>query len=43
MIADKNNYTTISESCPGINTEISYEEFCRIFKELIDEQAIIHC
>ncbi len=43
MIADKNNYLTISESCPGINTKISYEEFCRIFKQLLDEQSTIHC
>ncbi len=43
MIADENNYKTISESCPGLNKEISYEDFCRIFKELINEQTIIHC
>jgi Fe-S-cluster containining protein len=43
MLADENNYKTISESCPGINTEISYEEFCRKLQELIDEQTIIHC
>lgn len=43
MLADKNNYETIRESCPGINSEISYEKFCRILKELMDEQTIIHC
>lgn len=43
MIADENNYLTISESCPGINTKISYEEFCRIFQELLDQQPTIHC
>ena len=43
MIADENNYLTISESCPGINIKISYEEFCRIFQELLDEQPTIHC
>jgi Fe-S-cluster containining protein len=43
MLADKNNYETIRESCPGINSEIPYEDFCRILQELIDEQTIIHC
>ncbi len=43
MIADENNYKTIAESCPGLNKEITYEEFCRIFQKLIDEQTIIHC
>ena len=43
MLTDENNYKTISESCPGINTEILYEEFCRKLQKLIDEQTIIHC
>ncbi len=43
MLSDKNNYDTISKSCPGINTAISYDEFCRILQELIDEQTTIHC
>lgn len=43
MLADKSNYETIRASCPGINAEISCEEFRRILQELIDEQTIIHC
>ncbi len=43
MLGDENNYDTISESCPGINTDISYDEFRRTLQELIDEQVIIHC
>jgi len=43
MLSDENNYKTISESCPGINTVISYEEFCQKLQELIDQQIIIHC
>ncbi len=43
MLADKNNYETIRASCPGINAEISYEEFRRVLQELIDEHSIIHC
>ena len=37
MLADQNNFTTITESCPGLNKEIGYEEFCRIFKALVDQ------
>ncbi len=43
ILTDENNYKTISESCPGINTEISYKQFCTILKEIIAEQTIIHC
>lgn len=43
MLFDENNYKTISESCPGINTDISYTDFCHKLQELIDEQSIIHC
>jgi Fe-S-cluster containining protein len=35
MLSDRGNFEIIKESCPGINSEISYEEFCRIFSELI--------
>ncbi len=43
ILAVRSNFETIRESCPGINQEISYEEFCRIFQELMDGQMIIHC
>ena len=43
ILSDQNNFETIRESCPGINPDISYEDFCRILKELMDEQVIIHC
>ncbi len=43
ILTDENNYKTISESCPGINTEISYEQFCAVLKEIIAEQTIVHC
>ncbi len=43
MLADRNNYETIKESCPGINSKISNEDFCRKLQELIDRQTIIHC
>ena len=38
ILADKNNFETIRESCPGINKELSYEEFCEILRHLLEEQ-----
>ncbi len=43
MLSDKNNFKTIRESCPGINQDISYEEFCRILQELMEAEGTIHC
>jgi Fe-S-cluster containining protein len=39
MLDDENNYRTISESCPGIRTDIDYGEFCRILRILLDRSA----
>ncbi|ADW17768.1 protein of unknown function UPF0153 [Desulfobulbus propionicus DSM 2032] len=36
MLADEDNYRTITDSCPGLNKELSYEQFCRIFQALLD-------
>jgi len=36
MLADRENYEIIKESCPGISRELNYEEFCRKFSELLD-------
>jgi Fe-S-cluster containining protein len=35
ILNDENNFTAIKESCPGINRELSYEEFCEKLAELI--------
>ncbi len=43
MLSDENNFKTIRESCPGINQEISYADFCRILTEIMDEQPKVHC
>ncbi len=43
ILSDINNFTTIKESCPGINKEISYEEFCRILKEIMEAEGAVHC
>ncbi|MFH1216240.1 MAG: YkgJ family cysteine cluster protein [Pseudomonadota bacterium] len=33
ILADPANFQAISTSCPGINTDLGYEEFCRIFSK----------
>jgi len=43
ILSDENNFNTIRESCPGINQDISYNDFCRIFKELMDDSQIVQC
>lgn len=37
MLMDENNFRTITESCPGFRKGLGYEEFCRIFRGLIDQ------
>ncbi len=43
ILSDENNFETIRESCPGINQDISYDEFCQLFKELMNDKQIIQC
>lgn len=41
ILSDENNFITIAESCPGINRELSYSEFCRILEVLVREGKIV--
>jgi uncharacterized protein len=34
IMSDSANFEAIRTSCPGINQDISYEEFCEIFSKL---------
>ncbi len=43
LLTDQNNYKTIAESCPGINNEISYQEFCMILEKCMVKAPKIHC
>ena len=43
ILSDESNFKTIRDSCPGINSEISYDEFCRILQEIMDEKKIVQC
>ncbi len=40
ILSDENNFHVISDSCPGINKDISYEDFCEILKKLMAKAAI---
>ena len=40
ILSDENNFLTISDSCPGINKDISYEKFCQILRKLMAESDI---
>lgn len=37
ILEDRNNLATIRESCPGINKELPYDEFCEILSCLLGE------
>jgi len=39
MLADRENYEVIKESCPGINRDLSYEDFCKKFTELLKNET----
>jgi len=43
ILSDENNFLTIRESCPGINKELNYEEFCVILKQLLNEEQKLLC
>lgn len=37
MLADENNFLTITQSCPGFRKRLDFKEFCRIFQALLDQ------
>lgn len=43
ILSDRNNFETIRDSCPGINKELSYEQFCEILQQLTDQADRIKC
>ncbi|HBI14126.1 MAG TPA: Fe-S oxidoreductase [Desulfobulbaceae bacterium] len=36
ILADRSNFETIRESCPGITSSLSYEDFCSILRTLLN-------
>ena len=43
ILSDENNFETIKESCPGINRDLSYEEFCTILQNLLHDRDKMIC
>ncbi len=43
ILGDEINYHTIAESCPGINTTLGYEEFCRILRGVMADEKKVCC
>lgn len=37
ILIDENNLSSIADSCPGINRNISYRQFCEILKEILKD------
>ena len=35
ILDDENNFSIISNSCPGIKNELGYEKFCQILSEIL--------
>ncbi len=40
ILGDENNFITIRESCPGLNQDLPYQEFCSILRELMKKGKI---
>ncbi|GAB4335311.1 MAG: hypothetical protein Kow0089_05010 [Desulfobulbaceae bacterium] len=43
ILSDPANFQTIRDSCPGINKDLSYEEFCAILRALMDRDGVVSC
>ncbi|MCI5222431.1 MAG: YkgJ family cysteine cluster protein [Candidatus Electrothrix sp. AR4] len=43
ILVDENNFHTIQGSCPGINQELTYEEFRALLKLLLDREKQLLC
>ena len=43
LLDDEDNFHIISDSCPGINNNISYLEFCDILKEYLRTHGNVIC
>ena len=39
ILKDEANFRTIAESCPGINKNLSYRQFCEVLRELLNNDS----
>jgi hypothetical protein len=37
ILSDENNFTAIKDSCPGLNSKLTYEEFCTKLTALLEQ------
>jgi Fe-S-cluster containining protein len=43
ILADEDNFRTIRDSCPGIKQELSWEQFCAVFRQLLEQDKRLLC
>ena len=43
ILEDAANFSAISDSCPGINRELGYEEFCRVLRIILEKSGRACC
>ncbi|MCW5200048.1 YkgJ family cysteine cluster protein [Desulfobulbus sp. F1] len=43
ILADEDNFRTIRESCPGMKQDLSWEEFCAVFRLLLEQDKRLLC
>lgn len=43
ILEDISNFSAISESCPGLNRDLGYEEFCQILRRILTENDRVRC
>ncbi len=43
ILADRANFETIKNSCPGINPDLDYESFCAVLRQLMVEKEVLAC
>lgn len=41
ILKDENNLGAIGSSCPGLNSALSYQQFCRVLAELLENGDLV--
>ncbi len=43
ILTDESNFRAIRESCPGIRQDLSWEAFCAVFRQLLEQERRLLC
>jgi Fe-S-cluster containining protein len=43
ILTDENNFRIIRASCPGINQDLSWEQFCAVLRQLLAQDGRLLC